>query len=788
MKVLRARIVGIRMIGLGNTLRSIFYPSWRDRIERRFASPKMNASPRLVGKALSAEKTPHGALIQFENSRLVIHFLAPDCAQVAWDGDESAPSYGIAKSEWSVVATQFSESRDEWSVRAEALHISVTRDGVIRYQDTAGHGLREELPATRAGIGWTQHAERAEGECIYGLGGRAAPLNRARGDKGPASYRFWNRDPGGAYGPGDDPLYICMPVYLSVRDTGCLLVFHDTSFDGTITIDKGIDVAFDGGPRKTYLITGTPSAILTRFTELTGRPPIPPRWAFGYQHSRWGFGTEREVRRVVQGFRDNNLPLGVLHLDIDHMRGFRTLTTNPVTFPTLAELSKELHTDGTRLVVIVDPGIKTDGKFDLFAQGLKRKAFCTLPDGNLFRGTVWPGSSAFVDYTDPAARAWWGTRYSDEISRGVDGFWHDMNEPACFTMSGSPTFPLCVRHSIEGRGGDHREAHNVFGMLMNRAGHEGLAAERPDRRPFIVTRSGWVGMQRYSWSWTGDVQTSWSSLRMTPAMAIGLGLCGMPYTGSDIGGFSGVPTPELYTRWFQLGSFMPFFRTHCSLGLPQREPWSFGPRVLSIVRGCMQERIRLMPYWYTLAWQAAQTGLPLLRPLFWNEPSRRDLREVDDEFLVGDDLLVAPVLEEGAVSRSVVLPCGPWYPWEGAALEEDQQPVALAAPLEVLPVLGRGGSIIPTHEGSALVLHAFAPHDGASCTGLLYSDDGDGYGPHRVDSFTISPAVGGTPPAFSWTSTGEYRFPYAEAKIVLHGFTDKRVTLEAAMPVKVTIR
>jgi len=786
-KTLHDQLVGARMIGLGNTLRSIFYPARRDRIERRFAPAPVDAHARPAGKPLSAEQTPNGARIQFENARLAVRFLAPDCVQMCWDGDETLPSYGIAKSEWPATETRFSETSAGWSVHGAALHVSVSRDGIIRYHDAAGRGLREELPVVQAGDGWSQHALTAEGECLYGLGGRAAPINRARGGKATASYRFWNRDPGGAYGPGDDPLYICMPVYLSLRDEDCLLVFHDTSFDGTITIDNGIDVAFAGGPRRTYLISGTPRTVITRFTELTGRPPIPPRWALGYQHSRWGFATETEVRRVIQGFRDNDLPLGVLHLDIEHMRGFRTLTTDPTAFPTLAELSEELHRDGIRLVVIVDPGVKKDRRFDLYAEGLERKAFCTLPDGTVFEGIVWPGPSVFVDYTDPAARKWWGTRYQGEISRGVDGFWHDMNEPACFTASGSPTFPLSVRHALEGRGGDHREAHNVFGMLMNRAGFEGLAAERPDRRPFIVTRSGWVGMQRYSWSWTGDVQTSWEALRMTPAMALGLGLCGLPYTGSDIGGFSGVPSPELYARWFQLGSFMPFFRTHCAINLSPREPWTFGPRVLGIVKACMEQRLRLLPYWYTLTWEAATTGLPLLRPLFWSEPARVDLREVDDAFLVGDDLLVAPVLEEGAVNRSVILPRGTWYPLDGEALEGGPTPVTLSAPLEVLPVLARGGSIIPMREGRALVLHAFAPHGGESCAGILYSDEGEGFGPRRVDTFILSPAEGEKPPAFTWTTTGEYAFPYAEVTIIPHGFRDTRITIGGKLPVKVSI-
>jgi alpha-glucosidase len=763
-------------------------------MEVRFPFPAVEETPHPAGALVSAEPAPGGAHFTFENAALTVRFLAPDLLFAGWNGAAMLPSHALAKTDWPAVDAQLSRADDGWSVKSRELELRVSAAGVLRYLGATGRLLREEQAPERRGQGWSQSSALAADECVYGLGTRAAPLNRRRAGFNPtregaagAVYRFWNRDPGGAYGPGDDPLYICMPAYLSVNDAGSLLVFHDTTFDGALALASGAEVSFTGGPCRSYIAAGTPESILRRFTELTGRPPLPPRWALGYQHSRWAFETLAEARRVFHGFRERGLPLSVLHLDIDHMNGYRTLTTDPKRFGGLPDFAAELHAAGVRLVAMVDPGVKIDKAFPLYAEGKREGVFCSLPDGSPFRGVVWPGHSVFTDYTSPKARAWWGRQYAGELSRGVDGFWHDMNEPASFSAWGPSTFPLCVRHDMDGRGGDHREAHNVYGMLMNRAGWEGLRTLRPLSRPFIVSRSGWVGMQRWSWSWTGDTDTTWGALAMTLASAIGLGLCGMPYTGPDIGGFAGTPSPELFVRWFQAASFLPFFRTHRAVGLPDREPWSFGEEALAAVRSCMETRVRLMPFWYTLAWQASMSGLPLVRPLFWSEPERHDLRSIDDELLLGNDLLGAPVLTEGAVARTVVLPRGAWYPLAGGAVLHGPGPHVVPAPLSVSPAFARGGSIIPMQGADEIVLHAFAPADGGPCDGVLYTDEGDGYGGCRVDRFRISPAVPGHAD-FTWTSEGEFPWKQTELTVVLHGFDGAKVAATGTTPAAVAFR
>jgi alpha-glucosidase len=258
-------------------------------------------------------------------------------------------------------------------------------------------------------------------------------------------------------------------------------------------------------------------------------------------------------------------------------------------------------------------------------------------------------------------------------------------------------------------------------------------------------------------------------LRQTISTVLGLGLCGVPYSGPDIGGFTGAPSPELFVRWFQLASNLPFFRTHCAFYLPCREPWEFGEAVLAILRAHLEQRYRLLPYWYTLAWESGQFGYPLVRPLFWSDPQDHDLWRVDDSFLVGDALLVAPVLAEGVLKRSLTLPRGGWYSLADDYFYPGKTLIDIEAPLDKLPILARAGSILPMVDGDQLTLHLYCPLEGESGSGRLYSDAGDGYGPYRLDRFRLEP-IGQSGYTFSWSFEGDYAWPYRSFALQLHGF------------------
>ena len=482
-----------------------------------------------------------------------------------------------------------------------------------------------------------------------------------------------------------------MPVFVTLGANGACLAFYDNPWDGGITLGERAEIRFTGGPARWYLAAGSLARVLELYTALTGRSPLPPRWALGYQQSQWGYRRQSEMRRIAEEFRRRELPLSALYLDIDCLRGNRVLTPDLRRYPTLPAWSRELRARGVHLVASVNPGIKGERRFDLYAEARRLGLFCRRPDGRPMPGVCWPGWAAWIDFTDPRAREWWGRQYGRLRELGIDGFWHDMNEPAVFTAGGDPSLPLCTRHELEGRGGDHREAHNLYGLGMNRAAYEGLRAREPERRPFIVSRSGWAGGQRYAWTWTGDMRTGWDNLRQSLASVLGLGLSGFPFAGPDIGGFSGEPpSAELFIRWFQLASFLPFFRTHSAWYLPRREPWEFGPEAEAILRKALELRYRLLPYWYTLAWEAGRTGAPPVRPLCWSDPGSAELRAADDAFLLGDALLVAPVFEPGAspapghAAARRVAGAGGRRPARGPGRVE------LAAPLDRIPRAGAG--------------------------------------------------------------------------------------------------
>jgi alpha-glucosidase len=750
----------IRFIGIGNALRSVRYALKRDTQERRMASEDRYAAALRPGMMQSYQVSPSGARCQFAHAELEIRFLTIDLVRLTWQPGSLPIPYALAKNDWPEIDTQVRKTEAALSVRSAQLEVIVSDEGNVHYLDIEGNQLRNEWPPERKADTWTHLVDMQPEETIYGLGERAAPLNLAKG-----RFRMWNTDAGGSYGPGADPLYLTVPVYLSCSRLGCTLVFYENSHDGTFSFDHQARIEFKGGALRYYLAVGTPEILMERYTKITGRPPLPPRWALGYHQSRWGYKSEQDIRQVVAGFREHGLPLSAIHLDIDYMDGYRVFTVAKDRFPELYGLARDLTGKELKLVAILDPGVKVDPSYEVFKDGLEAEVYCTLPDGAPIQALVWPGWCVFPDFTRPETRTWWGSYYQRLLAAGISGFWHDMNEPAAFAAWGDLTLPLSTRHSLEGFGGDHRQAHNLYGLLMCKAGFEALREQQPDRRPWILSRSGWSGLQRYAWHWTGDTESSWRALRMTLAMALNLGLSGIPYTGPDIGGFSHTPSTELYTRWFQMAVFLPFFRTHSAVGTSSREPWTFGEPTLTIVRDFLRLRYRLLPYLYTLAWQTSQWGYPLVRPLFWPHAEDPELWDVDDAFLLGDMLLVAPILAEGGRSRLVKLPQGEWYNfWDDSRLEGRDE-VEIDAPLERIPVLVAAGSVLPMEENDGLQLHIYPPKDDTGF-GQLYSDAGDGFGPSRVDRFRLERR--GDELVLSWEKEGDYPFPYTSVEIQLH--------------------
>jgi alpha-glucosidase len=483
--------------------------------------------------------------------------------------------------------------------------------------------------------------------------------------------------------------------------------------------------------------------VLERYTELTGRIGMPPLWALGNQQSRWGYMSADDLRDVARGFRERGIPCDVLYLDIDYMDGYRVFTFDDERFPDPAALMAELAADGFRVVTIVDPGVKVDEGYRVYVEGRERGYYCRTFADEEYHNVVWPGLCAFPDFTDPAVREWWGDNHAALLDLGVAGIWCDMNEPGLFVPAQS-TMPDDVVHPGGGKPRLHAQVHNLYGSQMAQATRDGLARLRPERRPFVISRAGFTGLQRHALQWTGDNSSWWEHLWMSVPQLQNLGLSGMAFCGVDVGGFFGDSNGELLARWTETGIFQPFLRNHSQMGTVRQEPWAFGEPWESVCRDMLRLRMRLLPYLYGLFEEAHRTGAPILRPLLFEHPDDPVTYTADDEFLFGDALLVAPITRPGVEHRHVYLPAGTWVQWWTGEVLSGPAHVLAHAPLGRPALYAKANAAIPLwpergHTGERidrLTLRVFvAP--GEPVTRELYEDAGEGYGPSSRRSVTV---------------------------------------------------
>jgi len=568
-------------------------------------------------------------------------------------------------------------------------------------------------------------------EHYFGLGDKAGPLDH-RG----MAFTMWNTD---AYGwtESTDPLYKTIPFFLAMNHGRAYGLFLDNTWRSFFDFGKQSRDAYsfgaDGGGLDYYFIYGPePIQVVKRYTSLTGRTPLPPLFALGYQQSRWSYPSEARVRAVATEFRQRNIPTDVIYLDIEYQDGNRPFTIDRAKFPHFEQMVHDLGERGFKLVAITDLHLKQEPGYAPYDQGIAGDHFVKNPDGSLYVGKVWPGPSVFPDFTRAETRRWWGTLYRDFAGMGVRGFWNDMNEPAIFDVPGK-TMPLDTVHRVDsdGHAEPHRAIHNVFGMENARATYEGLLALEPNQRPFVLTRAAYAGTQRYAATWTGDNSSTWAHMRQSVPQLLNLGLSGYPLSGADVGGFVDSPSPDLLTRWIELGAFLPLFRNHTSYGTADQEPWVHGPEHEAIRRRYIELRYQLLPYIYTAMEQTSRTGMPLVRPLFLQYPVEEDFAQQDREFMLGDDLLIAPALSESLDPYPVRLPAGGWYDYWFGKRVAGGTTIQLKPALDRLPIYVRAGAIIPmqpvvqsTAETPQGPLQLWV-YPGADCRGSVYADDGE---------------------------------------------------------------
>jgi alpha-glucosidase len=769
-------LLAVKALRAASSLRVLRFTLYRQWLDFQYKHKQLPQEQKSIGVFSRYEKTPSGWRFKFAEAAVEIEFLKEDLARLTWTPGTPPIPYALAETALKAIHPTLDQTKDGFSFTTEALTVELSFDGSLTFRQSSGELLRRVLPPVRQGTGWTETCLLTGDEHLYGLGEQAGHLNLRD-----QTHHIWNQDPGGSYGKDADPLYMPLPCYFSLQEPGSYLIFYENShraiFSPGFDADLGMSTyqaAFNGGSLRYYFIPGSAPEALEQFSQLTGTSPLPPMWSLGYHQSRWGYENQAEIEALVAGFKENDLGLSAVHLDLDYMDDRRGFTIDGHSFPNMAELAHNLANSAIHLVTIVDPGIKTDPHFDIYQDGLEKQAYLSLPGGKTLTGVAFAGETSYPDFTSPDVRQWWSELYPRLLDKGISGFWHDMNEPTSFSAWGGNSLPLATQHNLEGAGGDHLQAHNVYGLQMNRSGFESLRRYRPQSRPWILSRSGWIGNQRYAWNWTADTESTWDGMRTNLTTIIGLGLCGIPYCGPDIGGFSGDPTAELYLRWFQMAAFLPFFRTHSALITQPREPWVFGEPYTSIVRRFINLRYQLMPYTYTLAWEASQKGYPFVRPLFWHSPQDRRLWDIEDAYLYGDALLIAPVLEPGAQRREVVLPAGDWYSFTDDTQYTGPERIFVPVCLETLPTFVRGGSVLPMADGPRLTLHIYP----GELVNKIYSDAGDGYDAWRLDRFF---AHGDHERLnLTWHAEGDYPLPYVSVGVQIHGMKVKKMICDGA--------
>ena len=710
---------------------------------------------------------------------------------------DTLASWATIPESLAVAAPEVAETPDAVTLRGRDLVVTIRKRPVrVSVADASGRALfAESLGFGRQGSRVAHLVARPPEAHYFGLGEQTVPLDRSGG-----SYVLWNTDTPG-YRPGDGPLYASLPFYLALRGALAYGVYYDdtfrSEFDFGAALEEHAGFFADGGELRYYVFAGPAVAdVLRRYTRLTGRAPLPPRWALGYQQSRWSYYPDSEVARVAEGFRSRGIPCDVLYLDIDYMDGYRVFSWSPQRFPDPRRLLADLRERGFKLVVIVDPGVKVDSGYDVYREGLARRLFAAWPGGAPYVGQVWPGRTTFPDFTKAETRQWWGDLHRRYFDVGVAGIWNDMNEPSNF---GGHTVPDVVEFGGDGRPASAAEVHNAYALLEARATYDAFRRLQPDRRPFVLTRAAFAGAQRYTAIWTGDNAANWDHLPLALRMVLGLELSGMPFAGADVGGFIGSPDAELYSRFLEAAAFFPFFRTHAEFGAERREPWVFGPVYEAANREMIRLRYRLLPHLYTAFWQHARDGRPVARPLVFAYQSDPAVLGVDDEFLFGDHLLVAPVVREGQDAREVYLPRGTWYRYPTDERYEGGRRVTASAPrvnawgrddslfVRGVPLFVEAGAVIPMGPAMQYVGERPADtldlevYDGGSAVSELYEDEGEGYGYARGASRLTTFTTRGGDDALEIGITTAGTFPGAASvfRVRVHGL--------AAAPRAVTV-
>lgn len=671
------------------------------------------------------------------------------------------------------------ESESSLTLNTSTFKLIVKRGSTcFRFETPDGKVINEDDEAF--GTNWigeqvTTYKKLQDKERFIGLGEKTGHLDR----KG-SGYVNWNTDQFG-YGSGTDPLYSSIPFYIGIHNNLAYGIFfdntHKTFFNFGASNNRFASFAADMGEMNYYFIYGEDVAdIIKQYTWLTGRMELPPLWSIGYQQCRYSYYPDKEVLSVANTFREKDIPADTIVLDIHYMEKYKIFTWSKKDFPDPKGLLEKLKALGFNVVLMCDPGIKVEEGYEAYEDGVKEEIFIKYPDGTYYTGQVWPGWCHFPDFTNPKARAWWKKHLQDYVDLGVQGYWNDMNEIATW----GNMLPELMEMDFDGNKSTMRRGRNIFGFQMARSTYEATKAMMKNRRPFNLTRSGFSGIQRYAAVWTGDNVAYDEHMMLGIRIVNSMGISGVAFAGYDVGGFVGNADSKLFARWVSLGTFSPFFRGHSMINSRDSEPWAYGEEVEQISRNYIKFRYQLLPYLYSLFYEASETGMPVQRSLSIDYTHDHKIYEgtYHHQYLFGPSLLVAPV-ESTKDFVKVYLPesTGPWYYLYNGKQYQGGAEIILDCPVHRLPVFVKGSAIIPMqpskhHTGEKsdhLIVHVYAGESDGSF--LFYEDDGSTFdyqqGSYAKRLIEYKPSENKI--IFQKTE-GNYNTVYKSLRIVLHGF------------------
>lgn len=738
-----------------------------------------------VGPVVSYQKTTHGIEGTLAQGSFAVTVYSDHVIRVQVSQKERPDnfSYSLVNNA-SPQFTNFSTKAGSDSkivIQTASLTVEIERSPQFRviYKDARGTSLNEDtagegLGTVFNGAKLAVYKTLQQGERFIGLGEELGNLDR-RG----SVVTLWNTD-NYRYDDPRVPMYAGVPFFIGLHHQQIYGIYYDNSYRSTFNFGASnkrfSSYTFDGGDRDEFFIHDDSVAkIIAHYTSLTGRMPLPPKWSIGYQQSRCSYASEDQVMFIARTLREKKIPADGIVLDADYLKDYEPFRINKERFPDMRGLADKLRGMNLELTASVNPGIRIDNSYPAYKSMLLQDVFLKYTDGKPYIADIYPNTNLYPDFTDPKARAWWIDNMKVHQDVGINGYWNDMNEPAIDGQA----MPDNVVFDFDGRNGSTAEAHNLYGMLMARSSFESFKKFGGNKRPFVLSRAGFAGIQRYAAVWSGDNQAKDEHILLGALLNNQMGLAGVSFTGPDLGGYIGDGNKDLYKRWVEVGVFSPYLRNHREQNAASNEPWAYGEEAEAISKTYIGFRYRLLPYLYSKFRETSETGIPISRCLCIDDPLDEKVyqQKYQYEFLFGDAMLVNPMTSKES-SKQTYLPAGDWYDLFSDELIQGQREVGSDYPAYRIPIFVKASSIVPLQTevqstkdlpSDTLYVHVF--YGSAAHRFVYFEDDGTTLNYQRGDYYQRSIDFDPSAKKIVFSKPeGSYASHFKKIAVVLHGF------------------